>query len=115
MPIPSTTTSSPPPNATGFKIRLLPLGDDISNGDIGDWWENGYRDHLHQYLEPGNTVNFIGSLKGGSMADKDHEGHNGATIDQISKFAKNKAALPAKPNVSFSRQTHFLNSNNILF
>jgi len=45
----------------------------------------------------GNTVNLIGSLQSGTMADNNNEGHDGATIDQIASFTT--AVLPQRPNV----------------
>ncbi|KAK6988109.1 lipolytic enzyme [Favolaschia claudopus] len=95
-----TTTSSAPgsTSTTGLNLRLLPLGDSITFGlESSDG--NGYRNALHKLLEPGNTVNFIGSLKAGTMADNDNEGHSGATIAQIQQFSTNSAALPARPHL----------------
>ncbi|KAJ7596102.1 lipolytic enzyme [Mycena floridula] len=97
--IASTTTSdSNPTSTTGLNIRLLPLGDSITFG-LQSSTGNGYRAALHTLLEPGNTVNFIGSLKSGTMADNDNEGHSGFTIAQIQSISTNAAALPARPNV----------------
>ena len=45
----------------------------------------------------GNTVNLIGSLQSGTMADNNNEGHDGAPIDQIASFAT--AVLLQQPNV----------------
>jgi lysophospholipase L1-like esterase len=59
---------------------------------------NGYRKQLFNHLSgDGNTVNLIGSVQSGTMADNKNEGHSGATIDQISSFAS--ASLPERPNV----------------
>ncbi|KAF7337152.1 Lipolytic enzyme [Mycena venus] len=96
----TTGTSSAPgsTSTTGLTIRLLPLGDSITFGlESSDG--NGYRSTLHNLLQVGNTVDFIGSLKSGTMADNDNEGHSGATIAQIQQFSTNPAALPARPNV----------------
>ncbi|KAJ6622090.1 SGNH hydrolase-type esterase domain-containing protein [Mycena sp. CBHHK59/15] len=95
------TTSAPTSTSTsttGLNIRLLPLGDSITFG-LQSSDGNGYRSTLHNLLQTGNTVDFIGSLKSGTMADNDNEGHSGATIAQIAQFATNPAALPARPNV----------------
>ncbi|KAJ7848883.1 lipolytic enzyme [Mycena leptocephala] len=74
------------------------LGDSITFGlESSDG--NGYRNVLHNLLSPGNTVDFIGSLKSGTMADNDNEGHSGFTIAQIQTASTNAAALPARPNV----------------
>jgi lysophospholipase L1-like esterase len=63
-------------------VRLMPLGDSITQGgSIG-----GYRLGLGQKLAAaGRSVDFVGSLKDGpgSMPDRDHEGHPGWTIAQV--------------------------------
>ncbi|KAJ7119300.1 lipolytic enzyme [Mycena crocata] len=95
------TTSAPTSTSTsttGLNIRLLPLGDSITFG-LTSSDGNGYRSTLHNLLQPGNTLDFIGSIKSGTMADNDNEGHSGATVSQIAQFATNAAALPARPNV----------------
>ncbi|KAJ7625778.1 lipolytic enzyme [Roridomyces roridus] len=94
----TTTSSAPSSTATGLNIRLLPLGDSITFG-LTSTDGNGYRNTLHNLLSPGNTVDFIGSLKAGTMADNDNEGHSGFTITQIAGTASNALALPARPNV----------------
>jgi hypothetical protein len=50
-------------------------------------------------LQTGNTIDFIGSIKSGTMVDNDNEGHIGAIISQIAQSATNALALPARPNV----------------
>ncbi|KAJ7076504.1 lipolytic enzyme [Mycena belliarum] len=93
------TTSAPSSTATtGLTIRLLPLGDSITYG-VASTDGNGYRSTLHNLLQTGNTVDFIGSVKEGTMADNDNEGHSGYTIAQIASVATNAKALPARPNV----------------
>ncbi|KAF5360328.1 hypothetical protein D9757_013944 [Collybiopsis confluens] len=95
------STTSPSPTSTGttgLNIRLLPLGDSITYGFTSSDG-NGYRATLHNALEPGNTLDFIGSIKSGTMVDNDNEGHIGATIQQIAQAAVNPLALPARPNV----------------
>jgi hypothetical protein len=79
-------------------IRLLPLGDSITFG-LTSSDGNGYRSTLHNLLQAGNTVDFIGSIKSGTMADNDNEGHSGFTVSQIAQSATNALALPARPNV----------------
>ncbi|KAG4436760.1 hypothetical protein IFR05_007757 [Cadophora sp. M221] len=78
------------------KLRILPLGDSITNGfQSSDG--NGYRGELVNILTgAGNTVDMVGSLRAGVMADSDNEGHNGATIAQISTFT---AAYGQRPNI----------------
>lgn len=96
----TTSTSSAPSSTTttGLNIRFLPLGDSITYG-LQSSDQNGYRGALHKLLEPGNTVDFIGSVKAGNMADNDNEGHSGWTIAQIAGAANYTQALPSKPNV----------------
>ncbi|KAJ7348270.1 lipolytic enzyme [Mycena albidolilacea] len=91
---PSSTSTS----ATGLNIRLLPLGDSITYGFTSSDG-NGYRSTLHNLLQTGNTIDFIGSIKSGTMVDNDNEGHIGAIISQIAQSATNALALPARPNV----------------
>ncbi|KAJ7825508.1 lipolytic enzyme [Mycena olivaceomarginata] len=91
---PSSTSTS----TTGLNIRLLPLGDSITFG-LTSSDGNGYRSTLHNLLQTGNTVDFIGSIKSGTMADNDNEGHSGFTVSQIAQSATNALALPARPNV----------------
>lgn len=97
----STGTSSAPASTatTGLNIRLLPLGDSITFG-LESTDGNGYRNTLYNLLHTGNTLDFIRSVKSGTMVDNDNEGHSGATIAQIATFATNSLALPARPNVS---------------
>ncbi|KAJ6474885.1 lipolytic enzyme [Mycena sanguinolenta] len=91
---PSSTSTS----TTGLNIRLLPLGDSITYG-FTSTDGNGYRETLFNLLQPGNTLDFIGSIQAGTMADNFNEGHIGAIIEQIAEAATNPAALPARPNV----------------
>ncbi|KAJ6529233.1 SGNH hydrolase-type esterase domain-containing protein [Mycena capillaripes] len=95
------TTSAPTSTSTsttGLNIRLLPLGDSITYGFTSSDG-NGYRSTLHNLLQTGNTLDFIGSIKSGTMLDNDNEGHIGAIIQQIAQSATNALALPARPNV----------------
>jgi len=94
----SSASGSTSTSTTGLNIRLLPLGDSITFG-VGSSDGNGYRNLLHNLLSPGNTVDFIGSIKAGTMADNDNEGHSGYTITQIAGTVSNSKALPARPNV----------------
>ncbi|KAJ7173061.1 lipolytic enzyme [Mycena crocata] len=97
----STGTTSAPTStstSTGLDIRLLPLGDSITYGFTSSDG-NGYRSILHNLLQTGNTIDFIGSSKSGTMVDNDNEGHIGAIVSQIAQSATNAAALPARPNV----------------
>jgi lysophospholipase L1-like esterase len=79
-------------------LRVLALGDSITNGYKSSD-EAGYRGVLYDYLTKQGVykVDMIGSVKAGTMSDPDHEGHNGATIAQISRFAD--LSLGQRPNV----------------
>ncbi|EDU48808.1 Lipase-GDSL-2 multi-domain protein [Pyrenophora tritici-repentis] len=79
-------------------LRILPLGDSITWGFINGGGSNGYRERLLSDLKSsGYTVDFVGSQKSGTMADKDNEGHSGFTISQIRNVAS--AGLASRPNV----------------
>ncbi|KAJ7661173.1 SGNH hydrolase-type esterase domain-containing protein [Mycena rosella] len=81
-----------------LNIHLLPLGDSITYGFTSSDG-NGYRSILHDLLQTGNTLDFIGSTKSGTMLDNDNKGHIAAIIEQIAQSATNPLALPARPNV----------------
>jgi len=77
----STPTPIPTPKPT---IKIMPLGDSITDG-ITAW--GAYRTQLWKNIvNNGYKVDFVGSLRGGpsDLEDKDHEGHSGWRIDQIS-------------------------------
>jgi lysophospholipase L1-like esterase len=77
-------------------LRILPLGDSITFGtDSSDG--NGYRLDLENLLEPSSTLQYIGSVRAGSMTDNYNEGHPGFTIDQIADEASRDSTL--SPNV----------------
>ncbi|CAG5150008.1 uncharacterized protein ALTATR162_LOCUS2517 [Alternaria atra] len=79
-------------------LRILPLGDSITWGWINGGGSNGYRERLLADLKSsGNTVDFVGTQKTGTMADKDNQGHPGFTISQIRGVAAQGLAF--KPNV----------------
>ncbi|KAL3440143.1 hypothetical protein BJX65DRAFT_315088 [Aspergillus insuetus] len=67
----------------GVELRVLPIGDSITWGAQSSD-ENGYRSHLFNSLQSrGNDVDFVGAMTSGTMADNQHEGYRGPTIDQI--------------------------------
>jgi lysophospholipase L1-like esterase len=80
-------------------IRILPLGDSITEGKNGD---ATYRYFLwHQLLDDGFNVDFVGSRSGvwGGVPkyddfDQDHEGHSGWTAERMAGYA-NKFAQRA--------------------
>ncbi len=76
-----TPTQRPTPKAT---IKILPLGDSITDGITA---QGAYRTKLWKNITSnGLTVDFVGSLTGGpsDLGDRNHEGHSGWRIDQIS-------------------------------
>ena len=94
-------------------IRILPLGDSITQGGRNDREEYTYRFPLFRMLtEAGYDVDFVGSLKGGLHGDAkwpalagkpfdpDHEGHYGwktaAVRDKLAGWLK---AYPAAPDI----------------
>ncbi|KUN91618.1 FG-GAP-like repeat-containing protein [Streptomyces caeruleatus] len=80
------------------RIRLMPLGDSITFG-LASSDGNGYRDELHDKIKrSAQTVDFVGSVRAGSMSDPDNEGHPGDRIDEIAGFAA--CSVPRyQPNV----------------
>ncbi|MBE1592371.1 GDSL-type esterase/lipase family protein [Nonomuraea angiospora] len=68
-------------------LRVMPLGDSITYG-VESSDGNGYRDELYDYLKASAPdVDFVGSVKAGSMSDRDNEGHPGDRIGEIAAFA----------------------------
>lgn len=91
--------ASVPAPAQGANLRLMPIGDSITSGYRSST-NNGYRGPLYNaLLAQGNQIDFVGSIRDGSMFDPDHEGHSGKRIDEVaSAFLPD--ALPAyQPNV----------------
>lgn len=78
-------------------LRILPLGDSITYGYINGQGSNGYRQRLLDDLKTNYTVDYVGTVKSGTMTDKDNEGHSGFTINQIRNVAA--GGLNFKPNV----------------
>ncbi|KAJ7159679.1 lipolytic enzyme [Mycena filopes] len=83
---------------SGKTTRIMPLGASITFG-TGSTDGNGYRADLYNLLAAdGNTVNMVGSQKGGTFLDPDNEGYPGFIISQVD--AKGVAAMPVqRPNV----------------
>jgi lysophospholipase L1-like esterase len=79
-------------------LRIMPLGDSITSG-YRSTTNNGYRQDLVTALSSQvGTVDMVGTLNDGPMADPDHEGHSGYRIDQIASLT-NAALSSYKPNV----------------
>ena len=67
-------------------VRIMPLGDSITDG-VNSPYQGGYRVWLWQESEAaGWHVHFVGSLSNGpsTLKERNHEGHSGWRIDQIS-------------------------------
>ncbi|KAK3616372.1 hypothetical protein LTR56_025995 [Elasticomyces elasticus] len=80
---------------TGLDLRILPLGDSITQGyQSSDG--NGYRQDLLTLLAGNNTVDYVGTLTSGTD-DNQEQGIDGATIAQIQ--AAVAPALALRPNV----------------
>ncbi|KIN03426.1 carbohydrate esterase family 3 protein, partial [Oidiodendron maius Zn] len=71
--------------APGTQLRIQALGDSITFGYLSSDG-NGYRLQLQNDLS-GSDLQYVGSLRAGTMADNFNEGHSGATIVQIQKYA----------------------------
>ncbi|MFI8933817.1 ricin-type beta-trefoil lectin domain protein [Streptomyces sp. NPDC053474] len=79
--------ATPASAASTTPLRVMPLGDSITWG-VGSSTGNGYRAPLWDRLAAdGHPLDFVGTLRGGSMSDPDNEGHSGYRIDQIAALA----------------------------
>ena len=81
--------------AGGTELRILPLGDSITDG-FQSTDRNGYRLPLLNDLA-GSKVLFIGSHRSGDMQNNQNEGHSGAVISEIQGHAS--LSLKDRPNV----------------
>nr|WP_211122461.1 SGNH/GDSL hydrolase family protein [Streptomyces yatensis] len=80
----STPASADTPGESNGGVRVMPLGDSITDGFTP--YPGGYRVGLWQRLAAGGyTVDFVGSQSNGptELGDHDHEGHSGWRIDQL--------------------------------
>ena len=82
--------------AGGVKLRILPLGDSITDG-MSSSDGNGYRLRLRDLLTPENAVEYIGQQHSGFMDDNNNEGYPGIDISLIAEKAKPSYA--EKPNI----------------
>jgi len=76
-----TSTPTPKPKST---LKVMPLGDSITDGVFSP---GAYRNQLWKNITSnGLTVDFVGSMSNGGsdLGDKNHEGHSGWRIDEIS-------------------------------
>ncbi|MDX9856910.1 MAG: LamG-like jellyroll fold domain-containing protein [candidate division Zixibacteria bacterium] len=70
-------------------VRIMPLGDSITDGAVGSSDDTGYRRSLYlQLTNAGYWVDFVGSQIGGIPLDfdRDHEGHGGWHANQIRDY-----------------------------
>ncbi|MER6014729.1 ricin-type beta-trefoil lectin domain protein [Streptomyces bluensis] len=89
---------APASAASDTPLRVMPLGDSITWG-VGSSTGNGYRGPLWDKLAAdGHPLDFVGTLRGGSMSDPDNEGHSGYLIHQISALA-DASLTRYRPNV----------------
>ncbi|KAL8704000.1 MAG: hypothetical protein Q9201_002832 [Fulgogasparrea decipioides] len=65
--------------APGLRLRILPLGSSIVAG-VGSSDGNGFRKFLKDDLL-GTKMQYVGSLRSGSMTENYHEGHFDFTIE----------------------------------
>ncbi|WP_154676864.1 FG-GAP-like repeat-containing protein [Parafrankia discariae] len=71
-------------NATD--LRVMPLGDSITLG-TGSSTRSSYRGRLWDQLHDDvDSLDYVGSVDSGSLADTDNEGHSGWTISQITNI-----------------------------
>jgi len=100
-----------PAAASNTPLRAMPLGDSITWGE-GSSTGNGYRGPLWDKLAAdGHPLDFVGTLRGGSMSDPDNEGHCGYRIDQIAALA-DASLTRYRPNVvTLEIGTNDLNGN----
>ncbi|WP_406335934.1 ricin-type beta-trefoil lectin domain protein [Streptomyces sp. NBC_00203] len=90
--------ATPAAAASTTPLRVMPLGDSITWGE-GSSTGNGYRGPLWDKLAAdGHPLDFVGTLRGGSMSDPDNEGHSGYRIDQIATLA-DASLTRYRPNV----------------
>lgn len=102
---------TPASAASNTPLRVMPLGDSITWGE-GSSTGNGYRGPLWDKLAAdGHPLDFVGTLRGGSMSDPDNEGHCGYRIDQIAALA-DASLTRYRPNVvTLEIGTNDLNGN----
>jgi lysophospholipase L1-like esterase len=103
--------SQVPTAAAATSLRLMPLGDSITWG-IGSSTGDSYRGDLYNELSAeGHALDFVGSLRNGTMPDPDNEGHSGWRIDQIAGIADSVLAQYHPNVVTLEIGTNDLNQN----
>lgn len=92
------TGTAPASAAPNTPLRVMPLGDSITWG-VGSSTGNGYRGPLwNQLAGDGHPLDFVGTVRNGSMSDPDNEGHSGYRTDQIAALA-DASLTRYRPNV----------------
>ena len=98
------------------KIRILPLGDSLTEGGYNDnqqWYvAGGYRNFLKaELLKSGRAIDFVGRRKSGPVPENDvkHEGYSGLRIDEVAPFVR-EALVLFKPRIVLT----ILGSNDII-
>lgn len=81
--------------APGIQLRILPLGASITVGYRSSDY-NGYRQYLLNRLA-GSNVQYVGTVRSGTMKDNWNEGHSGFNIAKVQ--GSNAEALSERPNI----------------
>lgn len=93
-------------------VTVMPLGDSITSG-IGSSTSAGYRAPLYEDLKrAAKSVDFVGSVRTGTMPDGDNEGHPGWRIDQIARAADCSVPSQRPSVVTLHAGTNDLNQNH---
>ncbi|MFH9887443.1 ricin-type beta-trefoil lectin domain protein [Streptomyces luteogriseus] len=89
---------APASAASDTPLRVMPLGDSITWG-VGSSTGSGYRGPLWNGLAAdGHPLDFVGTVRSGSMSDPDNEGHPGYRINEIAALA-DASLTRYRPNV----------------
>ncbi|MFH9709236.1 ricin-type beta-trefoil lectin domain protein [Streptomyces luteogriseus] len=89
---------APASAASDTPLRVMPLGDSITWG-VGSSTGSGYRGPLWNGLAAdGHPLDFVGTVRNGSMSDPDNEGHPGYRINEIAALA-DASLTRYRPNV----------------
>ncbi|WP_371476778.1 ricin-type beta-trefoil lectin domain protein [Kitasatospora sp. NBC_00315] len=95
---PATVRATAASAASAAAVRLLPVGASFTYGSHSSTG-NGYRGPLWDELTgEGHQLDFVGSVREGTMADPDNEGHPGYRIDAVAGLA-NASLTRYRPNV----------------
>ncbi|WP_405487462.1 GDSL-type esterase/lipase family protein [Streptomyces sp. NBC_00096] len=93
-------------------VTVMPLGDSITSG-VGSSTSAGYRAPLYEDLKrAAKSVDFVGSVRTGTMPDGDNEGRPGWRIDQIARAADCSVPSQRPSVVTLHAGTNDLNQNH---